>query len=151
MTELDKLVHERPADEIISIGSHDGYFFIGTAAEYEECIDEISAALKEHMNRTGLKNAKYFERGFAAAKQKADNGNMPTPEAIKLLAEAMSSTLKNAAYAARFKPVREREIVGSYAGIYKGTWKIIVEGDESGKYWSRDEYLADKERKGRDT
>lgn len=150
MTELDKLVHERPADEIISIGSHDGYFFVGTAAEYEECIDEISAALKERMNRTGQRNAKYFERGLAAAKQKAAVGNMPTPETIKLLAEAMSSMIKNTAYMARFKPVREREIVGSYKGIFKGSWKIIVEGDESGKYWDRDEYLADKEEKERD-
>lgn len=147
MTELDKLVHERPADEIISIGSHDGYFFVGTAAEYEECIDEISEALKERMNRTGQRNLKYFERGFDAAMQKAAEGNMPAPESIKLLSEAMSSAIKNSAYIARFKPVREREIVGSYKGIYEGNWKIIVEGDESGKFWDRGEYLAEKARK----
>lgn len=147
MTNLDKLVHEQAEGTIISVGSHDGFFFVGTAAEYEEVIDGISGELLNRMQLNAQKNLDYFQSRFATLQAKAAEGISPTPETIKELTTLMSSALKNTAMAARFIPVREREIVGSYKGIREGTWKIIIEGDESGKYWDREEYLADKARR----
>lgn len=146
-TALDELVHEQGDEVVICIGSHDGFFFCGTRAEYDADIEQISKRLKERMLFNAERNFTYFRNKLNSLQLLAAEGETPTSSDLKILIGTLSSHLKNTAMAARFKPVRDREIQESYNGLFGDSLKIIVEGDESGKFWDRDEYQKDKERR----
>lgn len=143
MTQLDKLVSEQDADTIIYIGSANAWFFVGTKAEYGGEIDHISEDLLNNRLRRARENMRLFHRRVREAKKLAERGETPRPTSLANINAAISSGLSNTAYAARFVPVRARQIRDSYHGINGKDFKILVEGDEEGKYWDYEEYRAD--------
>lgn len=143
MTELDKLVHEQDEDTIICIGSKCAWFFIGTKAEYEADIDQISEdLLSKGMVRYARENMRLFTRRVRNIKRLAEHGETPQPSSLVNISTALRTALLNTAYAARFVPVRSRRIRETYHGINGKDVKILVEGDEEGKYWDAEEYRA---------
>ena len=144
MTELDKLVHDQDEDTIICIGSKSAWFFIGTKAEYEADIDQISEGLlSKGMVRRARENMRLFKHRVRNIKRLAERGETPQATSLVNINSALNKALINTAYAARFAPVRSRRIRDTYHGINGKDVKILVEGDEEGKYWDAEEYRTD--------
>lgn len=147
MTELDELVDSMGEDTIISIGSAQCFFFIGTKAEYVTDIDSISNKYLQELVRLAHKYTRLAKGKYAMLRKLAWQGKKPAPEQCGAIGHMLRLSLDNTASAAQFTPLRARKVVDYYPGIEEGTEKIIVEGDEAGEYWLREEYQAARKKK----
>lgn len=147
MTELDKLVDSMDEDTIISIGSARCFFFIGTKAEYVTDIDSVSNKYLQELVRLARKYTRLAKGKYAMLRKLAWQGKDPAPEQCGAIGHMLRLSLDNTASAAQFVPLRARKVLEHYPGIEEGTEKIIVEGDEAGEYWLREEYQAARKKK----
>lgn len=146
---LDELVREQDDKTIIGIGSKSAYFFFGTKAEYEEKIDKFSDDMLEGMLKTSRTAMSLYRRKFREVTKAAARGEFITYETLDRMRTILGTSLRNAAMAVRFVPLREREVKESYPGILTGDVKIIVEGDENSCFWTEEEYRASEMRRSR--
>ena len=165
----------KTAEGIIAIGASSGFIFIGTREQYEDEIDKAykkavsnaretlkdSEAKLEALRRGGFDDinvsitipdttdiselTEYFaEWRFNADKLKRQS------ELLKAYTDKFESAAKSKARAERIissKPYRERQIKENYRAMRKGQTNIIIEGNESGRFWSWDD--AEEVRHGR--
>lgn len=129
-------------DTILSVGSKSAYLFIGTKADYDREIDEVSdrarALLCTQLQET--------ERTIRSLKTALATGNVRrdsiSPESMKKkLAEfeVRQQRLTNAID--RFTPLREREVIDLYRRLDPDDgWCVIIEGEERGEAWMKVEY-----------
>lgn len=156
---LDQLMGELLDTDIVSIGSAQSYFFIGTKAEYEATIDAVSDELLRALMTTRDKmiGTRYlFLESYddlVDTRPECRWSQIPDEE-YKLIAK-LAETLRISAKAmprvkrrlpiverqiADFKPVRERAVLEFYPRDLGGGWYVIVEGSEQGKYSTLEEY-----------
>lgn len=103
------------------IGSYTSFFFIGTAEELQRDARKIDAGLVLFGNMT-LGKRRANERGGHVTYK---NG----PDAVQ-----------NHPY--HYVPIRERQVEESYPRCQKDGIVIIVDGIESGRFWTKNEYNA---------
>lgn len=157
---LDQLMGELLDTDIVSIGSAQAYFFIGTKAEYEATIDAVSNELREKLRATRremLDTRDLFCESYddLADTQPECRWNQIPDEEYKRIAKLAETLRKSASAMPRikrrlpiveqqivgFKPVRKRAVLEFYPRIDPdGGWCVIVEGSEYGKYWTLEEY-----------
>lgn len=163
---LTQQIAELEDDQIIHIGAKCNFFFCGTKAEYETDIDAISNQLLAEMQevrRNLLRDKIRFyelwgQLSGRMASILADPGAVLAPDDQKAysraaqLANSLTVLLKRMPSVNRripvleqnikeFKPVRERTVLDFYPRLEDGAGvNIIVEGCETGHFWTVDEY-----------
>ena len=145
---LDEAVKEMNDDVIIHIGSESGFVFIGTKQEYGQMIDRISdqyhESFTEVKNRYTRKIKKYSDklRDLEKSEYYEKELRMITESlrAYKRYLKQICNVLN------RFKPMRERMVKEIYKRISKDGIVITIQGDETRKYWGKDEW--DRDHKG---
>ena len=157
---LDQLMDELLDTDIVSIGSAQAYFFIGTKGEYEATIDAVSDDLLEKLRATRqemLDTRDLFCESYddLVDTQPERRWNQIPDEEYKRIAKLAEALRKSASAMPRvthrlpiverqiadFKPVRERAVLEFYPrDDPDGGWCVIVKGSEYGKYWTLEEY-----------
>lgn len=140
---------------IISVGSKSAYFFVGTRAEYEECIDLISEDFENDMFatirsyevraanlRTALKENLFKRSPMRTIEAQRDYAERDLKNALDIIKEAKTRL-------SRWTPLREREIKDTYKrlNINDGIC-VIVSGNEVGECWTREDFKQRKPRLG---
>lgn len=157
---------------VVAIGAASGYFFIGTREEYEESIDKIHAkavasakeVLYDANARLRALRAGGFEpvevsiyipettdveimrgvfAGWLAEADKLERG----ARLLRKYTEKYESAIKSKARAERIIssiPYRERQIKETYPSITEDKTNVIVEGDESARFWDKEEFDNDR-------
>ena len=139
--------HIADPNQLYSVGSNSGFFFIGTRSEWNRYIDALSR-----------KRLKYLKSHRTAAKRKAKRAQERLNwEPVKLIfgkdlegtiAYLNSVVIKGSRQYAHFNrlikaftPFRTREIKDIYSRMVKadGT-NIIVGGLDTGNFWMREEF-----------
>lgn len=157
---LDHLMGELLDTDIVSIGSAQAYFFIGTKAEYEATIDAVSDELLQNLRERRKEMFDTRDSFCESYDDLADTqpecrwNQIPDEEykRIAKLAEALRISAKAMPHIKHrlpiveqqitaFTPVRERAVLEFYPRLdLDSGWCAIVEGSEHGKYWTLEEY-----------
>lgn len=133
------------SDIILHIGAQSGFFFVGTAEEFEKEIDDISDGFIPVLEDK-IRNAQCdIELVSKATLCKRDDEDIEifstrlTNAAAKLRA-AIRSIPETEAYIKSYTPIRKRKVKSFNKRIEENTVAIIVEGIENGDYWDRTEW-----------
>ena len=139
--------HIADPNQLYSVGSNSGFFFIGTRSEWNKYIDDLS---KKHLkylrsHRTAAKkNAKRAQERLDQKPIKLICGKN-LEETIAYLNSVVEIGNRRYIYFNRlvkaFTPFRAREIKDIYSRMVKadGT-NIIVDGLDTSDYWMREEF-----------
>ena len=139
--------HIADPNQLYSVGSNSGFFFIGTRSEWNRCIDALSRKrLKclRSQRTTAKKNAKRAQERLDQKPIKLICGKN-LEETIACLNSVVEIGNREYLYFDRlikaFTPFRTREIKDIYSRMVKadGT-NIIVSGLDSGNFWMREEF-----------
>ena len=147
MKTLDEAVKKMDDDEIIHIGSASGFVYIGTKQQYEQMIDSISDRchkfFKDAKKRYTRKIKNYSEKLKSIDKESEtyEKESRMITECIQRYKRYLKQVC---GVLERFKPMRERSVKEIYKRISKDGIVITMEGDETGKYWSKDEWDRDQ-------
>lgn len=133
------------SDIILHIGAQSGFFFVGTAEEFEKEIDDISDGFVPVLEDK-IKNAqrdielvsnaticKNFEEDIETFSTRLTNAAAKLRTAIKIIPETR-------AYIESYTPMRKRKVKSFNKRIEENTVAIVVEGIENGDYWDRTEW-----------
>lgn len=138
-------------DTILSVGSKSGYMFIGSRQDYDHEIDtvsaEVKAALEDRLKviETGIQNLQAALKAGCTCK-----GSISPDRARSRLAELAEKQQTLAETIADFKPLRERKVLDLYSRLNPGDGIcIIVEGNETGDLWCKEESDTVRKRKRR--
>lgn len=155
---LKEYLETNPTERLY-IGSKSGFFFIGTKTEFMKSCEKLEKKLFNNF-KTVLKNAKVnlkliektiieVESDLEKAKKPADKKQLEKDlsDLNKRLHLKKVSIQYNERAIETFKPLLEREIIY----IFNKTTMpdelgiaIKLEGYESGKYWTYQEWIGDK-------
>lgn len=133
----EKVEEFKGSGVVLHIGSASSFFFVGTAEEFFDVMETLSAGWKT-----------YFIDAAKASKADCARLKAKRPSALGLLTyTAKLSNLQIIArrYAEkkkRFKPLAKREVLNSYPRLEPNTYAIIAEGDEMGAYGCREDWDA---------
>lgn len=138
---LDQAVQKyRGTDAVLHIGSSSGFYFIGTAEEYEREINALSVSWKKYFKdaATDCDNLVYNATSYVSVVP-----GVTTPEdLVQMLKEKehQVSVLaeRQKAYHTRvdtFIPFRRRTVAEEYQRMEPDTMAIITTGDEMGPFW----------------
>lgn len=147
---LDEAVAEyADSDEILHIGSASGFFFIGTAAEYEKEIDEMSTAWINYFHFQLDKCRKTISRimttPVTTRKDEVPSQYGKRLAAIgKQLCTELAAEPKHQSHIDEFRSMRDRKVIEVYRRIEDNTVAIIVSGDEQGSFWNKAEWDSAK-------
>ena len=133
------------SDIILHIGAQSGFFFVGTAEEFEKEIDDISDGFIpvledkirnaqrdiELVSKTTIR--KDFEEDVETFSTRLTNAAARLRTALKLIPETR-------AYIKNYTPIRKRKVKSFNKRIEENTVAIVVEGIENGDYWDRTEW-----------
>ena len=158
---IDKLKELNP-NEIVFIGSNSAFFFIGTPSEFEEQRIRLNSEWEDKFSRS-LKNA---ENALALHKSTKPAKNEPSTTkkvwnidgniGATRVAVDYDEKLKNwetkletlersvttrCAVLYNFTDFGEREVVDCYRNMNNDANIIIVKGEETARFWFREEYL----------
>lgn len=141
---LDELMPTIAPNVIVSVGARSAYLFIGDRAEYAESIDEVSREVKAALEKK-LSEVNDTVRSIqnALIPGQARRGSL-SPEALrKNLADFEGRRRRLTHTIDSFRPLREREVREVYPRMHEPDGIcVIVEGDENGDAWFKDEYDA---------
>lgn len=167
---LDEYMKDKKG--IVAIGAASGFFFIGTKEEYEESIDKIHAkaisSAKEVLNdanarlialkaggfdpvevsiyipeTTDIEILRGVFAGWRADADKLEKG----AKLLRKYTKKYENAAKSKARAERIIssiPYRERQIKETYPSILEDKTNVIIDGDESGRYWDMEEANNDR-------
>lgn len=124
---LDECVKAQPAGKVLYIGGAEAYFWIGTAEQYAEEIEDVDKYMVDSINQK-IKKKK---------------------ESIKTLKKQIELLEKSIQ---EWKPLHERIVNDCYPGIDQSEpgIKILVSGRTVGKkYWFRHEYENERRTNGK--
>lgn len=146
---LDEAVRQYPNDDLY-IGAVTAYFFIGTADEYFENIDNIEKDYKDRYKKS-VKNKEDELNALLEAVVK--NSGESIDDYIKrlgILTNAIREAEKKYNTAVlrleKFRSFRDREVKEIYPKALGG-YAIIIKGSGVGEYWMKEEF--NRERKTR--
>lgn len=139
--------HIADPNQLYSVGSNSGFFFIGTRSEWSRYIDALSRKRLKYLrsHRTAVK------RNAERAKERLDQKPIKLicgknlEETIAYLNSVVEIGNREYLYFDRlikaFTPFRTREIKDIYSRMVKadGT-NIIVSGLDTGNFWMREEF-----------
>ena len=110
-------------DTVFFVGSGSSFFFIGTALEFEK---EAYLIDSEFIKMLQTKESKLKERAetFPDEYSKDD---------LDLVS--------------KYTPVKDRKIIETYPRLQHDGIVIVVTGNENGKYWFKEEYINDKQKR----
>jgi len=130
---------------ILHIGAQSGFFFVGTAEEFEKEIDDISAGFIPVLEDK-IKNAqddirlvaqttirKNYDEDISVFSTRLTSAATRLRTAIKIIPEIK-------AYIKKYTPIRKRKVKSFNKRIEENTIAIVVEGIENGDYWDRTEW-----------
>ena len=167
---LDEYMKDK--EGVVAIGAASGYFFIGTREEYEESIDKIQKkaisqakeVLHDANSRLEALKAGGFDpvsvsiyipettdpeimRGVLAG-WKADADKLErNARCLYKFIDKYENAIKSKARAEGIInaiPYRERQIKETYPSITEDKTNVIVEGDESARFWDKEEFDNDR-------
>ena len=139
--------HIADPNQLYSVGSNSGFFFIGTRSEWNRYIDDLSRKRLKYLrsHRTAAKkNAKRAQERLDQKPIKLICGKN-LEETIAYLNSVVETGNREYLYFDRlikaFAPFRTREIKDIYSRMVKadGT-NIIVSGLDTGNFWMREEF-----------
>ena len=139
--------HIADPNQLYSVGSNSGFFFIGTRSEWNRYIDDLSRKrLKclRSQRTTAKRNAKRAQERLDQKPIKLICGKN-LEETIAYLNSVVETGNRQYLYFDRlikaFTPFRTREIKDIYSRMVKadGT-NIIVSGLDTGNFWMREEF-----------
>ena len=139
--------HIADPNQLYSVGSNSGFFFIGTRSEWNRYIDALSRKRLKYLrsHRTAAKrNAKRAQERLDQKPIKLICGKN-LEETIAYLNSVVETANREYLYFDRlikaFTPFRTREIKDIYSRMVKadGT-NIIVGGLDTGNFWMREEF-----------
>lgn len=161
------------ASGIVAVGASSAYLFVGTRDQYESEIDKIYARIQsyareqkrdaEHtldaLRRSGmtpLEITPYIPetddltelKGIFAAYQLDAERAERYAKALRTYATRYESYAKQKARAERMikaEPFRVREVKDTYVSLTENKTCVIIEGEETGRYWDHAE--AERSRK----
>lgn len=155
LLKLQERIEALEGDPIIHIGSKSSFFFVGTKEEYEKNIDVVSADLLEGL-KNSLASMKHDDKLFAHNISELSKFNPEIKDETEIrrfvtLAKHTCNGIRSAIRRAKsipetekniseFVPVRERYSSEPQNRLQGDGIIIIVQGCETGKYWSYDEY-----------
>lgn len=150
---LKRLCVEEP-EAMCHIGSRSAFFLIGTPAECEELLDQISAECHEEFQKyvDALKDRlKYIKKKDKALDKRLADGRISLVEFANELTQISGEKIRTTEYlrsgskkADSFVSMRKREVKDCYVKEFEPGIAIIVSGDEVGKYWSVDEWVRER-------
>lgn len=158
---LSDMISTMEKDQILYIGSKTGYFFIGTAEEYEKGITELSRKYHEAAE-VGEANAIYdFKKIFANMLKESETANPDGTnmdgmlDAAKALGNASERIRHYRDALSGWVDFQNRPVMDHYRKCWSDTgsgetvpgYSIIVSGTESGPYWMKSEWEKDKKKK----
>lgn len=139
--------HFSDPNQLYSVGSNSGFFFIGTRSEWNRYIDALSRKRLKYLRSqrtTAKKNAKRAQERLDQKPIKLIFGKN-LEETIAYLNSVVETGNRQYLYFDRlikaFTPFRTREIKDIYSRMVKadGT-NIIVSGLDTGNFWMREEF-----------
>ena len=154
MTRFAKLIGMTLRDAIEAMKDEPGYAYIGSQTAFlviEEAKNAIvhvsiaSAKLADDAKRTEEKAKAKLDQLVKTASKIKDTDAAADWHRANNLQERLEQTnvMYNARlYLAKHVPLLDRKVIDAYPRI-TGGYAIIIEGEELGKYWSREEYEAD--------
>lgn len=135
---LDEVISIFPNDVVLHIGSNTCFMFIGSKEEYEKDIESVSKSLINDSKKLFKKNKKKYEK----AKGYIDDPKYKND--IKRNKETMEWSKKQMnnykMYIDSFVPLSKRKILDVYPRTQRDGIIIIIEGDEIGSFWTKEEY-----------
>lgn len=137
-------------DEIVYIGASSGFFFIGTAQDAINSIDDISLNFLSKMKDRRYIHFNKLDETIENIPVKKRHSPKWVKEARKYarniedkcnLIDAIEKDIKT------FKMISDRRVIEIFSRIQNDGMCIIVEGTENGAFWSIEEYQnANKEK-----
>lgn len=97
-------------DKTVFIGSGSGYFFVGTCSEFLRDVKKIDEALARTQMKRKGRQEKCRRRDDAGGKER------------------------------EYIPLEERSVVDHYPRLQMDGYSIIVEGEETGRFWTKNEF-----------
>lgn len=127
------------------IGSGARFFFVGTLEEFRRdagCIDEC-------MLDDARRLLFHAERKWEECREKLIKAK--SEERVETIISAIKKheglAMEYQEYIRTFTPIAERKVIRVTKGLLGGGFRIKIEGNEIGKYWTKDEWDRDaKER-----
>lgn len=147
-------------DELVYIGSKSAFFFIGYPQDFINQCDEISTmwfkkyeraknnaykALTAHETAKPPVGANGFKQIYNVSKRMKENISVPYEVLLDQWSKRHKSlqTTYNTTCASleKFKPFMERVVKEEYKRIDNTGTVIVIRGNESGMFWTYNEYL----------
>lgn len=146
---LGDVLESRGNDETLCfIGSASSYFCIGTLAEIDGIIDGISESYRKEYTDTFERLKEELSKIPQKAKYDGKEDLAKYGEKLVKYGEQIISAVKALRRAGKnyetFRPMRDRMIRDAYYKECDNGIAIIVTGQETGKYWTKEEW--DRER-----
>ena len=147
---LTALVREG-SEEVIHLGAKSAYFLIGTVPQIDGELDRVS----EDCQKRYFERATELKTKLAMAATKAvydgEMDYMEYADKLSRLSKEIEGSVKEYRSALKrhetFVPMRERKIKDAYSRETEEGISIIITGCEEGAYWTRQEFLAAREKK----
>lgn len=142
---LGEVLESRGNDETLCfVGSASSYFCVGTLAEIDGMIDEVSERYQKEFTNTYQRLKAELNDLPKKAKYDGKEDLGRYGEKLVKIGEQIAATAKALRRAAKnyetFKPMRERMIRDAYYKECDNGIAIIVTGQETGKYWTKKEW-----------
>lgn len=145
---LDFAISLMDEDDILHIGSSTGFIFIGTKEEYHKNVGGISAHWKKfYQDIVKSREKSIMSTVTEITKLKKDyKYRTALEDKLSRLKILYASKMTAEDILKAFKPIQHRKVLDVYPRIQMDGICIIVEGQEQGKYWDKQEW--DRDHKG---
>lgn len=143
---LEQFIDTQSDDQLLFIGSASGYFFVGTPREFKESREEVEEKIKKRFRLSYMDKARDVRKLLTVIKVSEDPEEYATVLEIRArqIRDELEKLNRMNERLTEFQPLNER-IVKDYYHKALGGLAIIVDGQEDGRYWTKEEWDNDHE------
>lgn len=138
---LEQFIDTQSSDQLLFIGSSSGFFFIGTPKEFKERHETVQEKIKRRYRYSAMDRKRDLEKLMTTVDVKDDpieyakalEARARDIREVQEKLERMNERLFN------FQPLKDR-IVRDYYHKELGGIAVIVDGQEEGRFWTKEEW-----------
>ena len=123
---MSEKIKEIQGNPVVYIGSQSSFFFIGPKADIRKSIKEVDDHFFGMIEKSARQAYGRYEKNAQLGRKREARSDL---EEYKKAWDRMQS----------YKPMMDRNVKATYKRITDAGQVIIVEGEECGNYWTREE------------
>lgn len=143
---LSEAVAEMDSETTLHIGSASSFVFVGNKHLYNALIEEISEKYHKSFKKlreSSLRKIKRYSDIIKSLDVETEDYLKRVKQIVLKIKNLSDYVFKLCRILEEFKPMMERTVVDVYERMQGDGIVIIITGEESGKYWDKDEWDTD--------